>query len=83
MRALSYLYEVQTMIEQAKEDEEPLVTEEEAARVESLIGQVCRGALSTQLVAYLIAEWAGRGWIPTCTKQSRTLHNCVGFCCDI
>lgn len=61
MRALSYLYEVQTMIEQAKEDEEPLVTEEEAARVESLIGQVSRGALSTQLVGYLITEWAGRG----------------------
>ena len=40
MRALSYLYEVQTMIEQAKKEKEPLATEEEKARVESLIGQV-------------------------------------------
>ena len=40
MRALSYLYEVQNMIEQAKDDKEPLTTEEEKARVESLIGQV-------------------------------------------
>ena len=40
MRALSYLYEVQNMIEQAKEDKEPFATEEEKARVESLIGQV-------------------------------------------
>lgn len=40
MRALSYLHEVQTMIEQAKEEKEPLASEEEKARVESLIGQV-------------------------------------------
>ena len=40
MQALSYLYEVQSMIEQTKGDEQPLATEEEKARVESLIGQV-------------------------------------------
>ena len=40
MRALSYLYEVQTMIERSKGEKEPLATEEEKARVESLIGQV-------------------------------------------
>ena len=40
MRALSYLYEVQTMIEQAEKEKEHLATEEEKARVESLIGQV-------------------------------------------
>ncbi|XP_078349307.1 adenylate cyclase type 10-like isoform X2 [Oculina patagonica] len=39
MQALSYLYEVQSMIEQTKRDEQPLATKEEAARVESLIGQ--------------------------------------------
>ena len=40
MQALSYLYEVQTMIEETKNDEQPLATREENARVESLIGQV-------------------------------------------
>lgn len=40
MQALSYLYEVQTLIEETKDDEEPLAAEEETARVESLIGQV-------------------------------------------
>ncbi|RMX45142.1 hypothetical protein pdam_00016498, partial [Pocillopora damicornis] len=39
MQALSYLYEVQTLIEETKDDEEPLAAEEETARVESLIGQ--------------------------------------------
>ena len=40
MQALSYLHEVQSMIEETKKDEEPLATKEESARVESLIGQV-------------------------------------------
>lgn len=40
MQALSYLYEVQTMIVETKNDEQPLATREEHARVESLIGQV-------------------------------------------
>ena len=40
MQALSYLYEAQTLIEETKDDEEPLAAEEETARVESLIGQV-------------------------------------------
>lgn len=40
MQALSYLYEVQTLIEETKDDEEPLAAEEETARLESLIGQV-------------------------------------------
>ena len=40
MQALSYLYEVQEMIEKTKSDAEPLATVEEHARVESLIGQV-------------------------------------------
>lgn len=44
MRALSYLYEARTMIEQTKGEEEPLANEEEKARIESLIGQVSRGA---------------------------------------
>lgn len=44
MQALSYLYEVQTMIKETKKDEQPLATEEEAARVESLIGQVSQAA---------------------------------------
>ena len=40
MRALSYLYEVQSIIEETKANQEPLATREETARVESLIGQV-------------------------------------------
>lgn len=40
MQALSYLHEVQSMIEETKQDEQPLATTEETARVESLIGQV-------------------------------------------
>ena len=40
MRALSYLYEVQSIIEETKDNREPLATREETARVESLIGQV-------------------------------------------
>lgn len=44
MRALSYLYEARTMIEQTKGEEEPLANEEEKARLESLIGQVSKGA---------------------------------------
>ncbi|XP_067031685.1 LOW QUALITY PROTEIN: adenylate cyclase type 10-like [Acropora muricata] len=39
MRALSYLYEVQSIIEETKANQEPLATREETARVESLIGQ--------------------------------------------
>ena len=40
MQALSYLYEVQSLIKQSKNDEQVLATREETARVESLIGQV-------------------------------------------
>lgn len=40
MQALSYLHEVQSMIEETKKDDQPLATTEETARVESLIGQV-------------------------------------------
>ena len=40
MQALSYLYEVQSLIEESKNDEQPLASREETARVESLIGQV-------------------------------------------
>ena len=47
MQALSYLYEVQNMIEQTKKDKEPLATEEETARVQSLIGQVSRGLINS------------------------------------
>ena len=68
MQALSYLYEVQTMIAQTKGDKVPLATEEEKARVESLIGQVRRGAQVIQLVGYLKTESACRSRIPTCTK---------------
>lgn len=39
MQALSHLSEVENLIEETKDHEEPLATEEEKARVESLIGQ--------------------------------------------
>ena len=50
MQALSYLYEVQTMIKETKKDEQPLATREETARVESLIGQVGNGRISLPYV---------------------------------
>ena len=40
MQALSYLYEVLSIIEENKKEQDPLATREETARVESLIGQV-------------------------------------------
>ena len=75
MRALSYLYEVKSTIEQTKRDKEPLATEEEKARVESLIGQVSRGAWAIHLVGSLNREHI--------MSLQESLHNYVCLCCNI